>query len=199
MSTLQFFPIGQFLVRCERALGIVPSLCRDTVVSEFVDEAARHTPLMGGQDWGGAPHAWISLGFCFGQNPRFGDEPDGRRRINRLVRAAVAESGGLALHPAAPLHFLAHVAAFGEPWLRNQIFARIDALRPGGYWPVQRVVFLHEPVRHGASYCDLFAIFREEVGTNGFRVGVVSGDDGYSFGDDTAYVFGLPVTKTTVP
>lgn len=188
------------MVRCERATGIVPSLRRDCPVSEFVDEAAAHVPLLGGSDWGGAPHAWLNFGFCFGAEPVFGDEPDGRCRTNRLVGREVVAAGGRLLHPAAPLHLLAHAFAFGEPWAPNQIFAKIDAARPPGYWPVQRAVFLSEPVRYGPghTYRTFFSLRREEEGI-GFGVEVVSADDGYSFGKETAYVFGLPVTRASIP
>lgn len=187
-------------MRCERAAGIVPSLNRDCPVNNFVDEAAASAAPLSGSDWGGAPHAWLNLAFCFGADPCFGDEPDGRRRTNRLVREAVAEAGGRPLQQAAPLHFLAHLFAFGEPWAPNQIFAKIDGLRPGGYESIRSAVFLGDPVCYGPglTYRTNFAVFREEEGI-GFRVGVVSADDGYSFCPETAYVFGLPVTRSSVP
>lgn len=200
MSTIQIFPIGELLVRCERAVGIVPSLNRDCPVSNFVGEAAASAAPLSGSDWGGAPHVWLNLAFCFGADSRFGDEPDGRRRTNRLVREAVLAAGGRLLQPAAPLHFLAHLFAFGEPWAPNQIFAKLDGLRPSGYEPIRRAVFLGNPVCYGPglTYRTNFAAFREEEGI-GFRVGMVSADDGYSFGPETAYVFGLPVTRSSVP
>lgn len=190
MSTLPILPFDTLdQVRSELPRNTLWSLRASCPVSPFVDAMAERVPPASGD--------FISarLGLVFGSDPIFGDEPDGRSRTNRKVREAVAAAGGREVHPAIPFLFLVTRFAFGAP---NKVFADVgaalwDSLPSGASWPgkVQRLVFLHQPVEHGASYRDVLILCGEEVGV-GFTVGVGSGDDGYSWGPDTAFVVERP-------